>query len=69
MVDDLFVNPFITAPRAQSILGVTAPTARNVIAVLETAGILREVTGRPWGRRYAAEPILEILLEEDSFAI
>lgn len=57
LVDALFVNPVVTARRAQDLLGVSPPTARAAIGVLEQAGIVREVTKRRWGRVYRAEEI------------
>jgi Fic family protein len=59
LVDDLFVNPYTTVARAAGSLGVTAPTASKTIRELERAGILKEVTGREWGRCWLAKPILE----------
>lgn len=59
LLDELFVNPYVTAGRAARLLGVTDPTARQAIAVLQEEGLLGEVTGRTWGRVYLARPILE----------
>ena len=39
----------------------TTPTASNDVHTLETEGVLREVTGRSWGRLYVADPILRII--------
>jgi hypothetical protein len=50
-----------TVARAASSLGVTAPTASKTIRELERAGLLKEVTGREWGRFWLAEPILNAL--------
>lgn len=61
LVDDLFINPYTTVARAAGSLGVTAPTASKTIRELERAGILKEVTGREWGRFWLAEPILNAL--------
>jgi len=61
LVDDLFINPYTTVARAASSLGVTTPTASKTIRELEHAGILKEVTGREWGRAWLAEPILNAL--------
>ncbi len=59
LIDHLFVNPYITARRAREALGVTDPAARGAIQTLEAAGILREVTGRRYGRRWLAPEILD----------
>lgn len=61
MVDPLFVNPYMTVLRASQILQVSLPTARQVVNVLEDLGILREVTGRSWGKTYVAGEILNLL--------
>ena len=61
LLDELFVNPYLTAARAAQVLGVTSPTARQAIAHLHDDGLLREMTGRSWGRIYLARPILEAI--------
>jgi Fic family protein len=61
LLDTLFANPYITAAGAQKILGVSNPTARQVIALLAETGMLKEVTGRKWGQLYVALPILKII--------
>lgn len=61
LLDALFINPYITAAGAQKILAVSNPTARQVIAALERAGMLKEVTGRKWGQLHVARPILKVI--------
>lgn len=61
LIDELFINPYTTVARAAERLGVTPPTASKTIGALERAGILKEVTGREWGRSWLAEPILTAL--------
>jgi len=63
LVDELFKNPYVDVARAKKALGVTHPTARQVIRVLEEEGILKEVTGRRWGRLFLARPILKAIEE------
>jgi Fic family protein len=58
LVDELFVNPYITVSRAQQILRVSNPTARQAVRVLEDEGMIEEVTGRKWGRVYVARAVL-----------
>ena len=58
LVDPLFENPFLDANRVKRLLGVSDPTARKTLAALEAAGIISEVTGRAWGRRYLARGVL-----------
>ena len=61
MIDELFKNPFVDVARARRLLHVTTPTARKVIRMLEDEGVLKEVTGRRWGRLYLARPILKAM--------
>jgi Fic family protein len=61
LLDALFTNPLVTSSRAQEILDVSAPTARSAIRMLEEHGILREITGRSWGKVYSAEEIYACL--------
>lgn len=35
------------------------------MAALEAAGILREITGRNWGKVYSAHEVLTVLLKPD----
>ena len=59
LVDELFVNPYVTARRAAAILEVADPTARAAIGDLARLGILKEVTGRKWGQLFLATEILD----------
>lgn len=61
LIDQLFVNPYMTIGRAAKLLSKTHPTARAAISALEHANILREMTGRQWGRFYVCQPILNAL--------
>lgn len=45
LIDPLFQNPYMTIARAGQYLKVTHPTARQVVKVMEEAGIIQEVTG------------------------
>lgn len=58
LLEHLFHNPYVTVSRAAELLKVTAPTARSLLATLQRQRMLKEVTGRSWGRIYLAEPIL-----------
>ena len=61
LIDQLFVNPYITVARAAELLEVLNPTARQTVALLQKAGLLKEISGRAWGRLYLAEPILKAI--------
>jgi len=58
LLDELFINPYVSIARASERLGVAAPTAAKTIAILESSGLLTEITGRDWGRLWVASPIL-----------
>jgi Fic family protein len=61
LIDQLFVNPYMTVARAAQVLGVSNPTARKAVEALEHAGVLKEITGREWGRVYLAGAISEAI--------
>jgi Fic family protein len=61
LLDELFINPYITVARAGELLQVSHPTASQAIEFLQRNGLLEEITGRSWGRVYLARPILAVL--------
>jgi Fic family protein len=61
LTDALFLNPYMSVTRAEKLLKVSNPTARQAVRVLEGKGILEEISGRAWGRLYLARPILEAI--------
>lgn len=61
LLDELFVNPYITVARAEQALKVSNPTARQAVALLQKHRMLKEVSGRQWGRLYLAQPILDVI--------
>jgi Fic family protein len=63
LLDELFINPYITVARASAKLGVTAPTAQKTINRLEAVGMLKLSGGRDWGRIWLARPILNAVNE------
>lgn len=66
LIDELFVNPFVTVSRAMNILHVTQPTAQSVISQLQAAGLVEEITGRAWRRTYLATPVWRIIAPEEA---
>lgn len=58
LVDVLFENPYLDANRVKTLLGVSDPTARKVLSILEGAGLIEETTGRAWKRQYLARGVL-----------
>jgi Fic family protein len=61
LLDELFVNPFITVAKAAKLLKVSNPTARQAVSFLQKDGMLEEVSGRKWGQLYLSRPILQII--------
>jgi Fic family protein len=61
LIDELFVNPYMTIGRGAKVLKKTHPTAKAAISVLEERNILKEVSGRQWGRFYVCAPVLDAL--------
>jgi Fic family protein len=60
LLDDLFVNPYMTAPRAHEKLGVSREAARRIIERFVDAGILTYVAGA-WPRIYVARELLGVI--------
>lgn len=61
LLDQLFVNPYLSVAKAVRVLKVSDPTARQTVKLLEEYRLLQEVTGRGWGRLYLARPILDAI--------
>lgn len=61
LLDELFLNPYITVAHAAKILKVSNPTARQMVLSLERAGMLKEISGRKWGQLYLAGPIMKVI--------
>jgi len=51
----------MTVARAERILKVSNPTARQAVTLLQKNGMLDEISGRAWGRLYLAKPILRAI--------
>ena len=47
-------NPIVTVPKASELLALTAPPTRKAIALPESVGVLREITGKRRGRAQPA---------------
>jgi Fic family protein len=61
LLDAFMINPYVTVARAQKLLGVSNPTARQAVNRLQAAGVLEETTGRSWGKLYLARPIMRAI--------
>ncbi len=65
LLDQLPSNPVITVSRASELLGMTAPPTRKAIKLLESIGILGEITGGRRNRAYAYQEYLKILAGDE----
>lgn len=61
LIDELFINPYMSIGRGARVLNKTHPTAKAAIDVLEERKILKEISGRQWGRFYVCSPVLDAL--------
>lgn len=61
LIDELFVNPYMTTGRAAKLLGKTHPTAKAAIDVLADNRILKALSRHRRGRFYVCAPILEAI--------
>lgn len=61
VIDALFENPFLGPARVMKLTGVSDPTARKLIAGMKKAGVVRETTGRKWGKQFVADAVLKAI--------
>ena len=66
LLERLPFNPIVTVPKASGLLGLTAPPTRKAIELLESLGVLREITGKQRGRVYAYHEYLQILTGDEA---
>lgn len=59
-VEALFTNPYVTAPKIVSLLGVTSAGAQGIVSKLESLNILEYLGGR-WPRIYVAKELLNVI--------
>jgi len=60
LLDELFANPYVTAPRAARLLGITHAGAQGILKRLVQAGILEYLSG-PWPRWYVARELFSAI--------
>lgn len=63
LYDYLRRQPLTSPARVAAALGITAPTVGAALGKLTAAGVLKEITGRRWGRLYAYQEYLDLLAE------
>ena len=65
LIERLPSRPVVTVAAASDLLGLTAPPTRKAVALLESLGVLREITGKRRGRAYAYHEYLRILTDDE----
>ena len=65
LLEHLPSSPVVTVPGAGKLLGLTPPPTRKAIELLESLGVLREITGKRHSRTYAYHEYLRILTGDD----
>jgi Fic family protein len=63
LLDEIFLNPFVTIPHTAIKLRTTYPTAKAAVNRLKEAKILSEVTNKRWGKVFCAKELFELLEE------
>ena len=66
LLEALPENPVVSVPLAAKNLGISAPTVRKAIELLEAIGVLRETTGKQRDRIYAYDEYMHILTSGDA---
>jgi len=61
LLDELFLNPYMSVAKAERVLKVSNPTARQAVMLLQRKGMVEEITGRTWGKLYLAKPIMDTI--------
>jgi Fic family protein len=64
IAEDTVSNPFVTPSSAAQKFGVTYEAANSAVARLVAEGILREMTGRSYGRLFTAPRVVDVLTAE-----
>jgi len=63
IASQLPAEPIITVARAAAVAGVSNTAAENAVRALETAGILKRLNARKWGRLWEAQDVFRLLDE------
>lgn len=61
LLEEIFLNPYVTIPYVVKKLNTTYPTAKAAVDKLRAAKILSEVTDKKWGKMYCAKELLDLL--------
>ncbi|MFC1843118.1 Fic family protein [Candidatus Dependentiae bacterium] len=63
LLEKLFYTPYVSVKDVQNEFGIHYQSAANLIAKFQAIGILKEITGKKRGKRFAYKKYLEILQE------
>lgn len=66
LIDELFLFPAVSIPKAAKLLGVTQRSAQLNVEKVVAAGILREATGRQRNRIFIAPEIIQIIEAQEA---
>ena len=64
LLEEIFLNPFVTISYAAKRLKTTYPTAKAAVDKLRECGILAEASDKRWGKAYKAQELLKLLEKE-----
>lgn len=64
LLDEVFLNPFVTIPYVAKKLETTYPTAKSAVKKLQEMKVLSEVTDKRWGKVFCAKELLDLLGEK-----
>jgi Fic family protein len=65
LLDRLFENPVVTAKSVQQLVGLSQPAASALVAAMQRAGALAEITGKRRNRVFAFKEYLSLFKERD----
>jgi Fic family protein len=61
--DAMRTTPYVSAPKATEITGLSMPTVNSALEQLQALGVLEEVTGKKRGRVFAYTAYLDVLAD------
>jgi len=61
LLDEHFLNPYMSMAKAERVLKVSNPTAKQAVMLLQRKGMLEEITRGTWGKLYLAKPIMDTI--------
>ena len=61
LLEEIFLNPFVTVSYAAKRLKTTYPTTKAAVDKLRECGILAEASDKRWDKAYKAQELLKLL--------